>query len=78
MKIGYASQSGAFAQLWIAAQRGFFAAEGLMPEIIFSRSVTGVQALIAGELDFVATGCPEFFRPSAPASISKSSPTPRR
>jgi ABC-type nitrate/sulfonate/bicarbonate transport system substrate-binding protein len=62
VKIGYASQSGAFAQLWIAAQRGYFDAEGLTPEIIFSRSVTGVQAMIAGELDFVATGCPEFFQ----------------
>jgi ABC-type nitrate/sulfonate/bicarbonate transport system substrate-binding protein len=62
VKIGYASQSGAFAQMWIAAQKGYFAAEGLNAEIIFSRSVTGVQALIAGELDFVGTGCPEFFQ----------------
>jgi len=29
VRIGYASQSGAFAQLWIAAQRGYFSAEGL-------------------------------------------------
>lgn len=62
VKIGYASQSGAFAQMWIAAQKGYFAAEGLNAEIIFSRSVTGVQALIAGEVDFVGTGCPEFFQ----------------
>ena len=60
--IGYASQSGAFAQLWIAAQKGYFQAEGLNAEILFTRTVTGVQAMISGELDFVATGCPELFR----------------
>ncbi|MPZ76204.1 MAG: hypothetical protein GEU77_06740 [Deltaproteobacteria bacterium] len=60
--IGYASQSGAFAQLWIAAQKGYFNSEGLNAEILFTRTVTGVQAMISGELDFVATGCPELFR----------------
>jgi ABC-type nitrate/sulfonate/bicarbonate transport system substrate-binding protein len=34
--IGYASQSGAFAQLWIAAQKGYFQAEGLTAEILFT------------------------------------------
>lgn len=62
VRIGYASQSGVFAQLWIAAQKGYFNAEGLNSEILFTRTVTGVQAMIAGELDFVATGCPELFR----------------
>ena len=62
VRIGYASQSGAFAQLWIAAQKNYFNAEGLNAEILFTRTVTGVQAMIAGELDFVATGCPELFR----------------
>jgi ABC-type nitrate/sulfonate/bicarbonate transport system substrate-binding protein len=62
VRIGYASQSGAFAQLWIAAQKNYFSAEGLNAEILFTRTVTGVQAMIAGELDFVATGCPELFR----------------
>lgn len=62
VRIGYASQSGAFAQLWIAAQKNYFAAEGLNAEILFTRTVTGVQAMIAGELHFVATGCPELFR----------------
>src|SRR4051794_15963372 len=60
--IGYASQSGAFAQLWIAAQKGYFNAEGLNAEILFTRTVTGVQAMMSGEVDFVATGCPELFR----------------
>jgi ABC-type nitrate/sulfonate/bicarbonate transport system substrate-binding protein len=60
--IGYASQSGAFAQLWIAAQKGYFQIEGVNAEILFTRTVTGVQAMISGELDFVATGCPELFR----------------
>ena len=62
VRIGYASQSGAFAALWIAAQKGYFNIEGLNAEILFTRTVTGVQAMIAGELDFVATGCPELFR----------------
>jgi ABC-type nitrate/sulfonate/bicarbonate transport system substrate-binding protein len=62
VRIGYASQSGAFAALWIAAQKGHFSAEGLNAEILFTRTVTGVQAMISGEVDFVATGCPELFR----------------
>jgi ABC-type nitrate/sulfonate/bicarbonate transport system substrate-binding protein len=62
VRIGYASQSGAFAQLWIAAQRGYFGAEGLNAEILFTRTVSGIQAMIAGEVDFVATGCPELFQ----------------
>jgi NitT/TauT family transport system substrate-binding protein len=62
VRIGYASQSGAFSALWIAAQKGYFNAEGLQAEILFTRTLTGVQAMIAGELDFVATGCPELFR----------------
>ena|SRR5688500_16522386 len=62
VRVGYASQSGAFAQLWIAAQKGYFNAEGLNADILFTRTVTGVQAMISGELDFVATGCPELFR----------------
>ncbi len=62
VKIGYASQSGAFAQLWIASQKGYFNAVGLNADILFTRTVTGVQAMISGELDFIATGCPELFR----------------
>jgi ABC-type proline/glycine betaine transport system substrate-binding protein len=56
--IGYASQSGAFAQLWIAAQKGYFQAEGLTAEILFTRTVTGVQAMISGSDDMD----PEEFR----------------
>jgi ABC-type nitrate/sulfonate/bicarbonate transport system substrate-binding protein len=40
VQIGSASQSGAFAQLWIAAQKGYFQAEGLNAEILFTRTVT--------------------------------------
>ena len=47
VRIGYASQSGAFAQLWIAAQKNYFSAEGLNAEILFTRTVTGVQAMMA-------------------------------
>ena len=36
VQIGYASQSGAFAQLWIAAQKGYFQAEGLNAEILYT------------------------------------------
>ena len=76
--IGYASQSGAFAQLWIAAQKGYFNAEGLNAEILFTRTVTGVQAMVSGELDFVATGCPELFRAKRQGSICVSSVTSRQ
>lgn len=76
VRIGYASQSGAFAQLWIGAQKNYFNAEGLNAAILFTRTVTGVQAMIAGELDFVATpGAPSCSELSARGSICASWPT---
>ena len=51
VKIGYASQSGAFAQLWIAAQRGYFAAEGLNKEITNPKQLVGKKVGVNQFLD---------------------------
>lgn len=40
----------------LAAQEGFFAREGLSPEIIVMRTNTGVTALVTGSIDFTTAG----------------------
>jgi NitT/TauT family transport system substrate-binding protein len=40
----------------LAAKEGFFAREGLTPEIIVMRTNTGVSALVTGSVDFTTAG----------------------
>ena len=40
----------------LAAKEGFFAAEGLTPEIIVMRTNTGIAALVTGAIDFTTAG----------------------
>lgn len=40
----------------LAAKEGFFAKEGLVPEIIVMRTNVGVQALVTGTIDFTTAG----------------------
>src|SRR5215467_14329078 len=51
LQIGFATISPVIAPLWVAADRGFFAQEGLEPELIFIGSApTLVASLIAREV----------------------------
>ena len=56
LQIGFATISPVIAPLWVAADRGFFAQEGLNPELVFIGSApTLVASLIARELPFAST-----------------------
>ena len=56
VKIGFATISPVIAPLWVAADRGFFAQEGLDPELVFIGSApTLVASLIAREVPFAST-----------------------
>lgn len=61
LKVGYASMSGAFGALWIAEAKGYFQDEGLKVELLYTQTTLGLQALSAGHMDVMATGCAEFF-----------------
>lgn len=49
---GYGSTAGSFAPLWVAREKGYFKEYDLETKIIYARGVLGVQAMLAGELDF--------------------------
>src|SRR5262249_42173965 len=56
VKIGFATISPVVAPLWVAADRGFFAQEGLDAELVFIGSApTLVASLIAREVPFAST-----------------------
>src|SRR5262245_30660742 len=56
LQIGFATISPVIAPLWVAADRGFFAQEGLEPELVFIGSApTLVASLIAREAPFAST-----------------------
>ncbi len=58
-KVGYASISGNRISLWAAHEMGFFARNGLQPELIFiATSAQGMPALISGEIS-IFSGSPE-------------------
>ena len=56
VQIGFASFTSLSAPLWLAVDRGFFAQEGLDPELVFIGSApTMVASMIARELPFAST-----------------------
>src|SRR5262249_48709391 len=56
VQIGFATISPVIAPLWVAADRGLFAQEGLDPELVFIGSApTLVASLIAPEVPFAST-----------------------
>lgn len=63
--VGYGSMSGAFGSFWIADDKGYFKEQGLTAEVTYTSTTTGLQAMIAGQIDALGTGCSEFFEASA-------------
>jgi ABC-type nitrate/sulfonate/bicarbonate transport system substrate-binding protein len=59
MRVSFGSTAGSFAPLWVAKDKGFFNDLGLNVEVIYARSVTGIQAMLAGETQAAYTGCTE-------------------
>ncbi len=57
LRIGSLGLSGQLLPLWVAQDRGFFGQYGFKSEVItFQGGVPAVQALLAGEVQFAATG----------------------
>lgn len=55
----FGSLSGNAAPLWVAADKGFFKEYGLDTKVLYTRTITGIQALLAREIQFIYTGCSE-------------------
>ena len=56
LRANYAAFSGAFAPLWIAAERNLFAKYGLNVDLRYIAPGTATQALIAKNLDIINPG----------------------
>jgi len=52
VRIGYSSISGSRISLWAAQDKGFFARQGVQPELVILSGIVGIQSLIAGEIQF--------------------------
>src|SRR5918994_2319192 len=61
VRIAYSSISGAMLPLWVAKERGFFDKHGVDVEVMYVRGVS-VEALIAGEVQFVRASPPSVVR----------------
>lgn len=59
LRVSYGSTAGSFAPLWVAKEKGYFDELGLNVEVIYARSVTGIQSMLAGEIQATYTGCTE-------------------
>lgn len=53
----YVSSNGGFVPLWVAVEKGYFKEYGLTVQPVFTRTVSGVQALISGDVQFLYSGC---------------------
>src|SRR5687768_6040280 len=56
LRASYSGVSGAFAPVWIAAEKGFFAKYGLPVDLRYIAPGTSTQALLAKSLDIVNPG----------------------
>src|ERR1700739_4549844 len=54
--ISYTQASGVFAPLWVAQENGLFKKYGLSTSLKLLNTQVATQALIAGEVDVIATG----------------------
>jgi ABC-type nitrate/sulfonate/bicarbonate transport system substrate-binding protein len=61
VRIAYSSISGAMLPLWVAKDKNFFAKHGVDVEVMYIRGVA-IEALLAGELQFVRASPPSVVR----------------
>jgi NitT/TauT family transport system substrate-binding protein len=57
VRAAYAGSSGAFVALWATVEKGYFKEFGLSVEPIFTRTVSGVQAIVSGDVQFIYSAC---------------------
>jgi NitT/TauT family transport system substrate-binding protein len=59
VRAAYVSFAGIYVALWTAAEKGYFKEYGLTVEPIYTRTVSGIQALISGGVQFIHSACPQ-------------------
>jgi NitT/TauT family transport system substrate-binding protein len=57
IRAAYVSSSGAFVALWVAVEKGYFKESGLSVEPIYTRTVSGVQAMVSGDVEVIYSAC---------------------
>lgn len=57
LRVAYTALAGNMAPLWIAGERNYFAEYGLAVEQIYTRTITGIQAMLAGDLQVIYAAC---------------------
>ncbi|MBI4529297.1 MAG: ABC transporter substrate-binding protein [Deltaproteobacteria bacterium] len=59
VRAAYVSSSGIYVALWTAVEKGYFKEYGLTVEPVYTRTVSGIQALISGGVQFIHSACPQ-------------------
>jgi NitT/TauT family transport system substrate-binding protein len=57
LRVAYTSLAGSMVALWIGKEKGFFQDNGLDVDLVYTSTVTGVQALVSGSVEFSGAGC---------------------
>jgi ABC-type nitrate/sulfonate/bicarbonate transport system substrate-binding protein len=75
IRIAYSSISGAMLPLWVTKDKGLFDKHGVDVELTYIRGVS-IEALLAGEVQFVRASPPSVVRSALRGPILRLSPTP--
>lgn len=59
VRAAYVSSAGIYVALWAAVEKGYFKEYGLTVEPVYTRTVSGIQALISGGVQFIHSACPQ-------------------
>ncbi len=57
VRAAYVTTSGAMVELWTAVEKRYFEEYGLTVEPVLTRTVSGIQALISGDVQFAYSAC---------------------
>jgi len=57
LRVAYTSLSGNMAPLWVAGEKGYFKDYGLAVDQLYTRTVTGIQAVLSGDVQLIYGAC---------------------
>lgn len=57
LRIAYTSLSGNMAPLWMAVEKAYFKEYGLTVEQLYTRTVSGIQAILSGDVQLIYGAC---------------------
>jgi len=57
VRIAYTSLSGNMAPLWVAGDKGYFKGYGLTVDQLYTRTVSGIQAVLSGDVQLIYGAC---------------------